>query len=258
MAKDSAKNPKTKSSYEESLKAQGTEEPKYTDDERKYRKYLLERLERARDLRESPHDEFDGRTYTDHYIANFKAGNAYIMPRKNAEDTNIVTGTTREKILAVVSAVLNLNFETVMRAFDKNDIEDAQLGEAMSDMIEKSEKVENWDDKKIFAYFELATQGDVFMEENFLTQTKTDKKRVPLAELTNKPLRLQSPDCGEGHLSRLCKKYSSWYSGLLRKHQRAKYQKPTIYLYQRRYHLRGSQEYLRFVAQVQERSQSIS
>jgi hypothetical protein len=189
MAKDSAKNHKQESSYEDSLKAQGIEEPKYSSDDQKYRKWLLERLERARNLRESPHDEFDGRSYTDHYVANFKAGNAYIMPRKNPEDTNIVTGTTREKILAIVSAVLNLNFETVMRAFDKNDTEDTQLGEAMSDMIEKSEKVENWDDKKIFAYFELATQGDVFIEENFVTQTKTDKERIPLDQLDEQTLK---------------------------------------------------------------------
>jgi hypothetical protein len=186
MAKDSErKRVKQTSSFQESLVKQGVEEPKYSHQEQQYRQWLLERLERARNVRESPHDEFDGRSYTDHYIANFKAANSYIKPRENPEDSNIVTGTTREKKNAVVSAVLNLNFETQMRAFDKDDMENAALGEAMTDLIEKSEKIEEWDEKKVLVYDELATQGDVFIEEVYLTRTKIDKKRIPLDKLTD-------------------------------------------------------------------------
>ena len=157
--------------------------PEYSATEQEYRHNLLRILEETRNIREQPHDEFNGMSYTDRYIANFKAGNSYQEPRKNKEDTSLVTGTTREKKNAVINSVLSLVFDTNFRAFDNNNLEDQQLGEAMTDCVFQSNQVEQWDEKKIYAYDELATQGDVFIQDNWIDETRIDKKKIKLSDL---------------------------------------------------------------------------
>jgi hypothetical protein len=158
--------------------------PKYSNKEAEYRSFLLKVLEVDRDRRESPHVEFNGMTYTQNYRTNMLAANSYTPPRKNAEDTQVVTGTTREKVLAIVSSVLNLNFQTQFIAFDKDDIQDEELAEAMTDCVERANKIEQWDDKKLYAYFEMAVQGDVYVEESFVDETVVDKPKIALSEVT--------------------------------------------------------------------------
>lgn len=168
-------------------------EPEYTTEEAEYRHELLQMLERDRDNREVPHDEFNGMSYTQRYTENFKAGNSYTPPRKNPEDTSVVTGTTREKKNAVINSVLSLVFDTTFRAFDKNNIEDQELGEAMSDCVFQSNQMEQWDEKKIYAYSELADQGDVFIEDLWVDETRIDKAKIKINNLDNDTFKNFSP-----------------------------------------------------------------
>ncbi len=160
------------------------EEPGYSNTEFEYRSYLLKTIEDDRNRKESPHVEYNGMTYTENYRNNMLAANSYTPPRQNAEDTQVVTGTTREKVLAIVSAVLNLNFQSTFKAFDTDDMEDEELAEAMTDCVERANKIELWDDKKLYAYFEMATQGDVYVEELFVDETTVDKKPISLDDVT--------------------------------------------------------------------------
>ena len=189
MAYDSANNTKTKTidtPFQASNDADTyyIEQPDYTDKESQYRSWLLATLERDRNRRESPHIEFNGLTYTQNYRANMLAANSYTPPRANAEDTQVVTGTTREKVLAIVSSVLNLNFESKFMAFNQDDIEDEELAEAMTDCVERSLKLEMWDDKKLYAYFEMAVQGDCYMEEQWVDEMITEKKKINISDVT--------------------------------------------------------------------------
>lgn len=152
--------------------------------EGEYRRFLLQRMLDARNNREAPQIFYNGLTYTENYRGNMLAGNSYTAPRQNAEDTQVVTGTTREKVLAIVSAILNLNFETAFRAFDQDDIEDQALGEAMTDIVERANYMELWDEKKIYAYMEMSVQGDVYVEENFVEEMVADKPRMSLGDIT--------------------------------------------------------------------------
>jgi len=178
--------PEETSPFEASVDNVEVEQPPYAAEESQYREFLLQRMEDARNIRESPHDEFNGKTYTERYVDNFKAANSYSPPRKNPEDTSIVTGTTREKKLAVINSVVNLVFDTTFRAFSKDNVEDQELGEAMSDCVFQSNKLEEWDEKKIYAYSELADQGDVFVEDLWVDETRADKKKIPISSLTEK------------------------------------------------------------------------
>lgn len=159
-------------------------EPEYTDLEIADRGYKLKEMERIRNARENTQDEFNGMGYLTRYIENFKAGNSYTPPRRNLEDTSIVTGTTREKKNAIINAVLNLVFDVSFRAFDHDNLEDQQLGEAMTDCVFQSNQVEQWDEKKIYAYSELADQGDVFIEDLWVDEKRIDKKRIKIRDLT--------------------------------------------------------------------------
>ena len=79
----------------------------YTDAEVEYRDYLLDRLTTARDQREEEHIQFDDMGYAEYYDTNAKAANSYLKAKENEEDTRIVTGTTQEKELTLLSAILN-------------------------------------------------------------------------------------------------------------------------------------------------------
>jgi len=150
--------------------------PEYTDKEIDYRSYLIKRLTRAKDERDKEHTEFDDMDYYTWYEKNAKAANAYIPPKLNKQDTRIVTGTTQEKSLTLLSAVLNYNLEPNIEAFDKLDMPISELGENMEDMVKKSRKIENYEDKRVLIYKELLDQGTVFTEELYAERFEISKK----------------------------------------------------------------------------------
>ena len=160
-----------------------TPAPDYSSEESSFRELFLQKLENTRVIREQPHDKFNGVGYKTWYEENDKAANSHTPPRKNKEEVNIVTGTTREKVLAVVSNVINLVFRTNFKAFDKDDAEEVELGEAMSDCVERSAQIELWEDKKLYPYYEMAVQGDVFVEDIEVDEIKVDKKKIRLSDV---------------------------------------------------------------------------
>jgi hypothetical protein len=210
LSKTSTKTVKTKknldqSPFEASLNPNNFyEQPDYTDKETQARQYLLQTLEIDRNRREQKSEWFNGMTYTENYRTNALAANSYTPPRKNAEDTQVVTGTTREKVLAIVSAVLNLNFESEFRAFDKDDIADDELGEAMSDCVIRSNMIEQWEEKKLYAYFEMTVQGDVYVEELFIDQMQTDKKKIPLDAVTEELMKSYQAETETKMVNSMC------------------------------------------------------
>lgn len=167
----------------------------YTEEERQYRSYLIDRLNSARDAREDSHDEFDGMSYTQYYEANQKASISYVPPRKNKDDVNIVTGTTREKKIAIMSNILSQNFEGEVHAYEEDDTEDIEFGYSMGKMVVKSEQIESWDiETKLLAYDELTSQGNVFVEDLHVIETKWDKKKVRLDNFTDETFKTFKPE----------------------------------------------------------------
>ena len=179
----------------------------YTKEEIAYRDFLLERMVFARDQRDDNHDELDGMTYPEYYESNQKAAISYITPRKNKEETQIVTGVTREKKLAIMSNILNLNLKHQVHAYNEDKAEVVEVGAAMGDMVTKSEEIEQWDDEtKILAYDELTTQGNVFIEDMHMIETKWDKKKINLATLDEKAFKNFKPEKKVKEVFRGCKR----------------------------------------------------
>lgn len=156
-----------------------TEETKviqYNDEDQEYIGELKERLTKARDLREQQHDFFDGMTYSQYYESNKKGALTYIEPKKDKYDNNFQSGTIRSKLFALLSHVNNLNLSPDVSAFDSENVEVQSLGNALEQIIYKTEEVEVDEEKKIQRQYELLEQGTVFVEEVWCEKNKKVKK----------------------------------------------------------------------------------
>lgn len=152
--------------------------PDYTEDESNYRNFIITRLEKAKENRDGEHIEFDDMDYLTHYETNAKAGNSYIRPKKNPQDTRVVTGTTLEKENTVLSSLLNYNFDSDIIAYDNTDLPLASLGSHMNDLVNKSREIEDYDSLRPLIYKEGLDQGTAFVEEVNIEEWRV-KKDMP-------------------------------------------------------------------------------
>jgi len=171
--------------------------PVYTPEELAERAELIRLMTIARDNRESPHEEFDGMTYSQYYDSNKRADMSYIPPKKNKQDKRIVTGYTREKDTNLLSTLLGYNFRPDITTYDDEELLIAELGNNMEDIVKKTREIETWDTKRSLVYRELIAQGDVFVEEvwnceylpDYTNEGKwTPGMKVSGASFTKKPV----------------------------------------------------------------------
>ena len=146
-------------------KTLGVEVPDYSETELKYRSALLGEFDIDLSAREQEHVEFDGMTYTEYWDDNEKKGNTFIEPKKNKEDTPYQTGTSRNKLMALLAGLNNLNLTGDISGFDQNQLKISRLGDAMENIVHKTHEEENDKEKKMLRQYELLKQGDVFVEE---------------------------------------------------------------------------------------------
>jgi len=138
--------------------------------------YYYQRLTQSRDVRDQRHYEFDEMNLSEWVEFNAKTANSYIPPRKNATDVAIVTGTAREKMLAIVSNVFKMNLEPNVLAFDKKENEDVVMGQAFTNLIKKSNEIEEDSDKLLQRMMYLCEQGTTFIEEAWVPSVRVKKK----------------------------------------------------------------------------------
>lgn len=147
----------------------------YNEEELAYRSKIIQRLEKAKRQRDATHPELDDMDYLTYYETNAKAANSYIPPKENKDDTRLVTGTTHEKTMTLLSAILNYNLEPSIEAYDNMDFPIMELGDHMGDLVKKSREIEDWDSKKPLIYKEFLDQGDCFVEEVWTQQFRVEK-----------------------------------------------------------------------------------
>ena len=142
--------------------------PKYNDIEASFRSDIIVSMENAKEQRSQSHVEFDDMDYVTYWTTNAKAANAYIPPKVDEQDVRTTSGTTLEKKNVLLTSILNLNLEPDIEAYDKSDNHIEELGTLMEDLIKKSRKIENYDEKRIDIYNEFLSQGTVFLEDRYL------------------------------------------------------------------------------------------
>lgn len=152
------------------------EVPIWDHDVQVYLSNFRKKLQYARDQRESPHEEFDGMTYSMYWLQNERWANTYIPPKKNKDEITYQSGTLRKKLEALVSSVVGLNLQAEYMPFDEHDIAIAGLGNAIEDVKEKVDELDNAEEKDWVKIHELAKQGTIFTQEIWNDATYNDKE----------------------------------------------------------------------------------
>lgn len=150
--------------------------PDYSDDEIKYIDGLKARMELAKTQRDQTHPEFDGMDYITYYEENEKLANTFVKPKINKEDSNFQSGVIRQKLMALLSPIVNLDLRGDISAYNQDGFEVQALGDAMEDIILKTNELDVDDEKKMLRQYELLKHGTVFVEEEWCEKTKISKK----------------------------------------------------------------------------------
>lgn len=149
--------------------------------------FYLDRIEKAREQKESVHRLFDDMTYSDDYISNENAKNTYLRQKLNDSEVRIATGVTEKKIEVVVNEILSLNLQPEIRAFDKNDNLLQELGDSMTDIVTRTNEIEKDADVWEQAVIEVLTQRAVFMTEK--VETITSRNGTQTHKIIKKEMR---------------------------------------------------------------------
>lgn len=164
----------------------------YTQEEHEYRDDLIAKFKHCQEIRNNPHDEFDGMNYLTRYEKNAKMANTYIPPKENKEQVRIAAGHIEEKRNSFLTTMLNYNFEPQITAYDEQNILHTEIGIGMEAMVKKSRILEEYDEKRPYFYKEMLDQGEIFVEEVFTSRDKIvkdlkNKQRIfegmPLSEI---------------------------------------------------------------------------
>lgn len=150
--------------------------PNYTDDEKEYIGRLLSRILIAKIARDSIKTEFNGMTYLEWFKNNEIIANTTITRDKTNKDLAIHAGTVEQKLLTILAEINRLNLTGEVRVFDKESNELQELGVAITDIVHKTEEIEEDQEKKLMRQLELLKQGTVFFQDNWVKKWQTDKK----------------------------------------------------------------------------------
>lgn len=153
-----------------------TPKPEYSEDEETYLGRLKAKMSLAQTNRDSNHDEFNGMDYQTYYEANERLANTYIAPKRNREDTNFQSGIVRQKLFALLAPLTNLNLSGDISAYDREGLRIQALGNAMEDIILKTNEMDRDEEKKNLRHYELLKHGTIFVEEVWDTKQKKVKK----------------------------------------------------------------------------------
>lgn len=159
----------------------------YDEQDKEYIKFVQDRLAKAQRMNDQVHPEFNNKTRHQYYDENLKIANTHHLEKKrNPDDVIVSSGTIEQKLDSLLSHVNNLNLESEVLAFDRDNNKLVELGMAMADIIHDTKIREPESDgagdeeKRIARQREMLVQGTVFVQENWTVKWQEHKK------LTNK------------------------------------------------------------------------
>ena len=158
--------------------------PDYSEDERKYLSNLQKKLENAKTLREQPFPEFHDMTYTQYWQKNEDLANTKLKAKINKQDVQYSSGTLRTKLFAFLSSLQGLNLSGDISAYNESDILMTTLGDALEDVIDKADELDEDEEKKLLRQYELLKQGHVFVEE--IWDERWIVEKAPIENYTGK------------------------------------------------------------------------
>lgn len=149
----------------------------YTEEESKYYAFLLKQIENARIQRDTPYKFFDDMTFSQAYVSNQDAANTYLQKKKNKNEIRVNTGTTEKKIETIWNELNSLNIKPRIYSFDDQDNEEITLGTSFTNIVRRTNQIENDDEYWSDFCRELLTQPAVFLYENYVQKWYYDKRK---------------------------------------------------------------------------------
>lgn len=149
--------------------------PKYSDDEASYIGRLLSAMLGAKTARDSAKTEFNDLTYLQWYKNNEQIANTYIVRDETNKDLAVMSGTVEQKLQTILAEVNRLNLTGEVRVFDKENNELQEFGTALTDIVHKTEEMEEDIEKKTIRQLELLKQGTVFVQDNWVKKWHKSK-----------------------------------------------------------------------------------
>lgn len=152
----------------------------YSDTENLYIKKILYRMMMAKQARDTVKIEFNGNTYLQWFRNNEAIANTTIIRDEVNKDLAVYSGTVEQKLLTILSELNRLNLTGEVRVFDKENNELQELGIALTDIVHKTEEIEEDvspgnQEKKLIRQLELLKQGTVFIQDNWVKKWQTKK-----------------------------------------------------------------------------------
>ena len=155
----------------------------YTEAEKQYHTDVLQMIRNGKSEREKARKEFNDMGYSEQDEQNIRLDLAYVPPAKDKYDIRIVSGLTREKTNTAVALAKSYDFDTTFVAFDKDDAIVKELGDAATDLVEKSNQLEYWREKRTTTYRGMVSRGTYFTMEMQEFPTKSYKSAIKLGDL---------------------------------------------------------------------------
>lgn len=149
---------------------------KYTEEESSYIGKILYRILQAKIARDTIKIEFNNMTYLQWFRNNEAIANTTILQTQENKDLAIYSGTVEQKLLTILAEINQLNLTGETRVFDKENNELQELGMAITDIVHKTEEIEEDQEKKLIRQLELLKQGTVFVQDNWVKKWHTSKK----------------------------------------------------------------------------------
>lgn len=134
----------------------------------------IKRINDALVLREKPSVVFNGIPYSRAYLYNQMKGINYAPPRNPKDDREVSLGLVHEKIIAFCAIFLKYKFRRNIKVYDPTGMPIDGLGDVYNLAIEYSQKAEKFLKRLALIYWEVFTQGNAFVLEDWDVRNCTD------------------------------------------------------------------------------------
>lgn len=146
-----------------------------SEEAKKYAKEVIEIINDDLERREQESLVFNGLSYTRAYEYNQRKAINYAPPRKKTDDREVSAGIVHEKIVSFVAIFLKYVFKHHIKAYHDGELI-PRMGDVYELGIAYSHKQEMLFKKIALIYWELFTQGDAWVLEDWQVRNLTNPK----------------------------------------------------------------------------------
>jgi hypothetical protein len=155
----------------------------YEDHEKQYINDVWRTVRQMKDNFTRPKVEFNNLNYFQWDEDNYLKSINYTPPATKVGEVQLSSGLAAEKSSFVVSMLKSFNFKTVAKAFNKDDDFMKELSTVITDLKEKVDILEKWDDNRIETYQGMSDRGTYYTMQAvefpyYATKSKINPKDI--------------------------------------------------------------------------------